>query len=556
MKSLAKLFLAAFLVSATAFGAGSTTPGDLNVQGDLTVIAAPTVVAPTLAAVADDDGVLAGLLTRYYRVVGHTARDERIDSAGTTSITHTFGSGEEAVSISWDHRFGAEEYAVEYSEDGATWTNWFAVAVTEDSFVDTGAIVWTGTAYTNTYATAIGGGAVAAVSAAVSGATALTGALTMGGGGAGLINMGPNVTIADDGGTVLVIDTTELQLPSGGADIDGAVDIAGTLDTSGALTVAAGGADVTGDSDITGTLDVSGLTTLAGNLDVDQITSSSGLNLVGTGMMLTEDSNESYKLGFNDDQDTYYIYNVDRGTYSALIFTNASWSSASAYEFKGPIDTTHDLSVTGTVTVGGVASLTDLVMGSSSDISFIGAEDLGADQGIIVSGAATFADAANAGGIGVYHETDADFPGDLILIAADTAGSIGFYTGSSSAERYNISFAGVHNFMDLTLVNTESVESETFVVQELAAAPASSVGYGQVWVKDDTPNLLMFTDDAGTDFQVSGARVQSMGAVTNTTLYTPRWLGDELMDNNVSNTLWRAFGTTTNDWVEIFNAAP
>ena len=50
--------------------------------------------------------------------------------------------------------------------------------------------------------------------------------------------------------------------------------------------------------------------------------------------------------------------------------------------------------------------------------------------------------------------------------------------------------------------------------------------------------------------------VQLMGTVTNTTLYTPRWEGDEMVDSNLSNTIWRAFGTTSNDWVEIFNAAP
>jgi hypothetical protein len=40
-------------------------------------------------------------------------------------------------------------------------------------------------------------------------------------------------------------------------------------------------------------------------------------------------------------------------------------------------------------------------------------------------------------------------------------------------------------------------------IRESAAAAADVAGDGQLWVKDDTPNALMFTDDAGTDFTVA-----------------------------------------------------
>lgn len=42
---------------------------------------------------------------------------------------------------------------------------------------------------------------------------------------------------------------------------------------------------------------------------------------------------------------------------------------------------------------------------------------------------------------------------------------------------------------------------------EQAAANADVAGDGQLWVKTATPNELWFTDDAGTDFQVSGVEV-------------------------------------------------
>jgi len=37
---------------------------------------------------------------------------------------------------------------------------------------------------------------------------------------------------------------------------------------------------------------------------------------------------------------------------------------------------------------------------------------------------------------------------------------------------------------------------------EQTIAPSDKAGYGQLWVKDDTPNTLWFTDDAGTDTQL------------------------------------------------------
>lgn len=42
----------------------------------------------------------------------------------------------------------------------------------------------------------------------------------------------------------------------------------------------------------------------------------------------------------------------------------------------------------------------------------------------------------------------------------------------------------------------------TLNMQEFAAAPADIAGVGQLWVKNDTPNTLWFTNDAGTDVQL------------------------------------------------------
>jgi hypothetical protein len=61
-------------------------------------------------------------------------------------------------------------------------------------------------------------------------------------------------------------------------------------------------------------------------------------------------------------------------------------------------------------------------------------------------------------------------------------------------------------------------------MREQAAAEASVAGLGQFWVKTATPNLGMFTDDAGTDFQLatlSGTETLTNKTLTSPTLTTP-----------------------------------
>jgi hypothetical protein len=61
-------------------------------------------------------------------------------------------------------------------------------------------------------------------------------------------------------------------------------------------------------------------------------------------------------------------------------------------------------------------------------------------------------------------------------------------------------------------------------MREQAAAEADVAGQGQLWVQTATPNLLMFTDDAGTDFQVatlSGTETFTNKTLTSPTLTTP-----------------------------------
>ena len=56
-------------------------------------------------------------------------------------------------------------------------------------------------------------------------------------------------------------------------------------------------------------------------------------------------------------------------------------------------------------------------------------------------------------------------------------------------------------------------------IGEQAAAQADTEGYGQLWVRDDAPNTLMFTDDAGNSGEVLlSAKAQTL---TNKTIASP-----------------------------------
>jgi hypothetical protein len=64
----------------------------------------------------------------------------------------------------------------------------------------------------------------------------------------------------------------------------------------------------------------------------------------------------------------------------------------------------------------------------------------------------------------------------------------------------------------------------TISMTEQAAANADVAGDGQMWVKTATPNQLWFTDDAGTDFQLSslaGTETLTNKTLTSPTLTTP-----------------------------------
>ena len=53
-----------------------------------------------------------------------------------------------------------------------------------------------------------------------------------------------------------------------------------------------------------------------------------------------------------------------------------------------------------------------------------------------------------------------------------------------------------------TAAQVDATLNGTLTLKETADASADTAGYGQLWVHDDTPNTLWFTDDIGTDYQI------------------------------------------------------
>lgn len=56
---------------------------------------------------------------------------------------------------------------------------------------------------------------------------------------------------------------------------------------------------------------------------------------------------------------------------------------------------------------------------------------------------------------------------------------------------------------DVYLFPRAQINDGTIYIKEGANAAGDTAAYGQLWVKTATPNLLYFTDDAGTDFRVA-----------------------------------------------------
>lgn len=111
---------------------------------------------------------------------------------------------------------------------------------------------------------------------------------------------------------------------------------------------------------------------------------------------------------------------------------------------------------------------------------------------------------------------------DKAFIIADTTGGQLFKFVSSTAQPTFTIYDGGHtdsalfkhdgtdfiteftNTTDWNITGVTTIQSDaTLKIKETASAPADTAAYGQLWVKNDTPNNLYFTDDLGNDIQIT-----------------------------------------------------
>jgi hypothetical protein len=87
----------------------------------------------------------------------------------------------------------------------------------------------------------------------------------------------------------------------------------------------------------------------------------------------------------------------------------------------------------------------------------------------------------------------------------------------------DISFSGNSGDFEVNsefVVQDGGVTRASIFIDEMAAAGADRAGYGQLWVRSDTPNVLVFTDDAGTDWDLNTTSSGITGTVANDQVVT------------------------------------
>ena len=196
------------------------------------------------------------------------------------------------------------------------------------------------------------------------------------------------------------------------------------------------------------------------------------------------------------------------------------------------------LEITGKVTTASAAwtniSHTGMILGNSMTCAGYALNDLGTltmrDAGTIATGVADddyFVIKADDTGVGLVEVARAQGAADPYFSMGGSQ-EFKFYNSGVATFGGNVTIADtkgiVTGILDDDYFYIGAVDNDSNTITELlrfigatdpyikvtnglylaeqAAALADIAGLGQVWVRDDAPNVLMFTDDLGTDFQL------------------------------------------------------
>ena len=185
-----------------------------------------------------------------------------------------------------------------------------------------------------------------------------------------------------------------------------------------------------------------------------------GIDIQGTSALGEAVATGDSVLMFNTSAGT----NVEATVDQLKTFMNAGTSSTSITEGDTTVAVSDAGSGTVTTTIDGAVQITSIAASTTFD------------QNVIVSTGNTL--------------TVADLTNNDVLIA----GTGGLVEDSGGALTFDGSV--------LALTGDLTVTQSAYLVEQ-AAAGADTATQGQIWVRNDVPNTLMFTDDAGNDFTVN-----------------------------------------------------
>jgi hypothetical protein len=164
--------------------------------------------------------------------------------------------------------------------------------------------------------------------------------------------------------------------------------------------------------------------------------------------------------------------------------------------------------VSGDTRVGIYQNVTD----GGTDLQFVSSADTG-DYFTLATTANGATALATVDADGTSANFTADIGGSLTIEAATTVGieAEGADLTLTSARDTNVD-AGRYISLDANSAiwyflkagsTIAMVKESSFNLKESADAVADTAGFGQIWIHDDTPNNLYFTDDAGNDIPIT-----------------------------------------------------
>ena len=341
--------------------------------------------------------------------------------------------------------------------------------------------------------------------------------------GVGTLTLGDVLTFSD-GATIDNSDATTLQLTETTIDLVGAT-LADALTLSDVLTFSDG-------ATIDNT-DASTLTITETNIIAAGVTS-----LLGSSAVIGFDAGAAMTLTTSDTTGVLAITHAGSGvtvTWTAPSFDFVGAMAADALTLSdvltfsdgATIDNTDadtltitetNIALTGIVGITGatniVGAVTVGVDETGHDVKFFGATT-GAyllfdesEDALVLQGGATkqmeirFMEDTDNGAHYAALKASASMAAAItwILPAADSTGTQYLRSDGSG----NLSFATIAGGGDVLADGSVPFTASVFI-EEIAAAAADVAGSGQVWVKNDAPCTLWFTDDAGADTEITSA---------------------------------------------------